>query len=124
MEAAKLLVRDACSQIGFMTDDAAFDKSITGIDNARGKIDIEAALKALDQLATLPDSTENEFITPLSKVIAPVREAFTLYQQALAGKKPFSDGSDAGTKMAKLAGDNSLNIVVATDESLKLVDDK
>lgn len=124
MEAAKLLVRDTCSQIGFMTDDAGFDKSITGIDNAHGKIDIEASLKALDLLATLPDNTENEFMPVLSKVIPPIRDAFKLYQGSLAGKKPFSDGSDTGTKMAKLAGDNSLNIVVATDESLKLVDNE
>jgi hypothetical protein len=124
MEAAKLLVRDTCSQIGFMTDDTGFDKSVTGIDNAHGKVDVEAVTKALDLLATLPDHTDNDFIQPLSKVIPPIREAMTLYQQALAGKKPFSDGSGNGEKMAKLAGDNTLNIVVATDESLKLVDDQ
>lgn len=122
IDAAKIRVRDVAMQIGFMTDDAAFDKSITGVNNAHGKIDIEAALKDIAMLSKLPDNTDNEFIPMLSKAIPPLKEACELYQKSLASKKPFSDGSGNGPKMAKLAGDNYLNLVVAVDESKKYVD--
>lgn len=122
VEAAKLLVRDAAMQIGFMTDDAMFERSITGAENALGKIDIDAVNKAMELLAKLPDNNDNEFIPTVSKVMPKLKECFSLYQQALATKKPFSDGSGTGEKMAKLGGDNHLNLVVAVDESKKLVD--
>lgn len=124
VKTARILVRDTASQIGFMTDDAAFEKSVSGIDNVRGKIDIDASLRALDLVATLPDNPENQFIPLLSKAVAELRESFDLYKKSLAGGKPFSDGSDNGAKMAKLASDNSLNVIVSSDESLKLVDPK
>lgn len=122
VEAAKLLVRDAAMQIGFMTDDAMFERSITGAENALGKIDIDAVNKAMELLAKLPDNNDNEFIPTVSKVMPKLKECFSLYQQSLATKKPFSDGSGTGEKMAKLGGDNHLNLVVAVDESKKLVD--
>lgn len=119
---ARVLVRDTCLQIGFMTDDELFEKSITGINNAHGKIDIEAALKALDVVAALPDHADNDFVQPISKSVAGIRESFELYKQALANGKPFTNNKADAEKMAKLAGDNYLNMMVASDESLKLVD--
>ncbi len=122
IDAAKIRVRDVAMQIGFMTDDAAFEKSITGVDNPHGKIDIEAALKDIAMLSKLPDNTENQFIPTLSKTLVPLKESCELYQKSLGSKKPFSDGSGNGPKMAKLAGDNHLSLVVAVDESKKYVD--
>ena len=122
IDAAKIRVRDVAMQIGFLTDDAGFEKSITGVNNAQGKIDIEAALKDIAMLSKLPDNTENEFIPVLSKSLVPIKESCELYKKSLDSKKPFSDGSGNGPKMAKLAGDNHLNLVVAVDASKKHVD--
>ncbi len=122
--AAKTLMMDDCSQISFMADDAAFTKSRTGELNALGIIDIAAAKTGLELIATLPDSHDNQFIKPLSEIVPKIQECFSLYEKAIAAGKPFSDGSEAGPKMAKLASEYSLQLSVAIDESLKLTEQK
>lgn len=124
INAAKKLISITCSQIAFMTTDELFEKSITGKDNALGVIDIAAVKKALDLVATLPDNNDNTFIKPVSYSVPKLREAFDLYEQSLADKKPFSDGSDRGKKMAALAGEYQLQLTVAIDESLKITDNQ
>ena len=124
IQTAKSALTDVCSQISFMADDAAFAKSRTGENNALGIIDIAAAQKGLELIATLPDSHDNQFIKPLSEIVPKIQECFSLYEKAIAADKPFSDGSEVGPKMAKLASEYSLQLSVAIDESLKLTEQK
>ncbi len=124
IKSTKSSLVDVCSQISFMADDAAFAKSRTGENNALGIIDIAAAQKGLELIATLPDSHDNQFIKPLSEIVPKIQECFSLYEKAIASDKPFSDGSEVGPKMAKLASEYSLQLSVAIDESLKLTEQK
>lgn len=118
---AKKLISLSCSQISFMQDDAAFERSRTGQDNALGIIDVNSLKKAIELVAQLPDNHDNEFIKPVSEVVPRIREMLELYSQAITEGKPFSGGSETGPKMAKLAADFGLVLDVAISESLKRV---
>jgi hypothetical protein len=124
IKAAKKLISGACSQLSAMMDDGAFDRSITGKDNFHGILDVKAVNKAIATIAVLPDNGENQFVQPVSVALAKIREAMELYEKSLASAKPFSDGSGNGPKMAGLASEYQLQLMVGIDESLKITENK
>jgi hypothetical protein len=122
VKAAVKTVAEAVRQISFMTDDAGFEKSRTGKDNAHGIIDVPAVKKALEVVSVLPDNKENQFMPVFSVQLAKMREIIELYEAAIKSGKPFTDGSETGPKMAKLAADHELSFTVASGESINITE--
>ena len=122
MKAALGIVSAAVQQISFMSDDAGFERSRTGKDNAHGIIDVAAVKKGLEVVSILPDNKDNQFLPVFSVQFAKVREVIQLYDAAIASGKPFSDGTDTGPKMVKLAADHGLSFTVASTESMAITD--
>ena len=109
------------SQISFMSDDGLFEQSRTGVNNALGIIDVAVSRENLQLISQLPDNTENQFMPMLSKEVPFLAEMLDIYEAAIKSGKPFSDGSNLGEKMKKLASDHALSLSTAATESLKLV---